>query len=63
MTVRITVNRICDRCLRPYAGTQHESVADLPEFEPTVQHTLTRTDLKTGEVKTLFEYQDLCEPL
>lgn len=61
MTVRITVNRICDRCLRPFAGTQHESVDDLPEFEAQDQHILTRTDRKTGEVKTLFDYRDLCD--
>jgi hypothetical protein len=64
MTVRITLNRICDRCFRPFDGLQLEQGDKLPEFDRT-HYVLSseHVDGKTGEVtsKTLIDYNDLCE--
>ena len=65
MTVRITVNRICDRCFRPFGGSQHELGEDPPEFG-LKNYTLHTCDVdpKTGEVtdeKVLFNYRDMCD--
>lgn len=65
MTVRITVNRICDRCFRPFGGSQHELGEDPPEFG-LKNFTLNQCDVDptTGEVtneKVLFNYRDMCD--
>ncbi len=65
MTVRITVNRICDRCYRPFDGIQLEQGDSIPEFDRThYVMTSEHIDGSTGEVieKTLIDYSDLCDP-
>lgn len=63
MTVRVTINRVCDRCQKPFEGEQIEYGDKLPEYDRS-KLTLTRetTNGKTGEVeeKILLCLSDLC---
>lgn len=65
MTVRVTINRVCDRCQKPFEGEQIEYGDKLPEYDRS-KLTLTRetTNGKTGEVeeKILLCLSDLCPP-
>jgi hypothetical protein len=63
MTVRVTINRVCDRCQKPFEGGQYEYGDTLPEYDRS-KLVLTREhiDGKTGEVteKVLMSLSDLC---
>ena len=64
MTVRITVNRICDRCSRPFDGSQHLEGDKLPEYDRShYVMTCESVNGETGEVieRKLIDYEDLCE--
>ena len=65
MTVRVTINRICDRCQKPFEGKQFEyGGEELPEYNRSKLVLMQETvDNKTGEVteKVLVSYTDLCE--
>jgi len=63
MTLRLTINRICDRCLKPFDGQQIE-YGEEPSFDRSKLSLIRWTsDDKTGEVfeKVLLSYEDLCE--
>lgn len=64
MAIRIAMNVICDRCIKPYEQKNLEYGEDVPEVlrEKLVLRRESEPDPKTGEVKevVLFEYNDLC---
>jgi len=64
MTVRIAMNVVCDRCLKPFVGRNLEYGEEVPKIERE-QLVLRRAKInkKTGEIqeKVVFDYEDLCK--
>ena len=64
MAIRIAMNVICDRCLKPYEQKNLEYGESVPEVKRQKLIVLREgdPDPKTGEVpqEVLLSYQDLC---
>ena len=63
MAIRIVMNIVCDRCMKPFEGKSIEYGDSVPEVERT-KLTLVKSalDPKTGETveEVLFSVKDLC---